>query len=102
MKEELKPMLGFFGGIFGFMAILFLVVFLLTRDKRTEEEKAFAHTPHIIREFDGCKTYKFEDDGAQHYVTRCPNSTVTHEKDWYERQGKSSVLRQETNVTVGQ
>lgn len=98
IKEATKFLLALVGGVFVFMFVLWILV----GDKRSEAEKEWARTPRVIREFDGCKTYQFEEGGAQHYITRCPNSTVTHEKDWYEREGKVTVLKQESNVTTEQ
>jgi hypothetical protein len=45
------------------------------QDVREAQEKA-AKIPHVIREIDGCKVYKFED-GRDHYFTRCENNTTT-------------------------
>lgn len=82
-------------------------IFVLSAcDSRTPEQKEFDRTPRVIKQFDGCKTYKFEDENGSgnnwHYVTRCPNSNVTHENNWTEKQGKNTVSEQETNVTVNQ
>ncbi|WP_186035346.1 hypothetical protein [Burkholderia gladioli] len=60
--------------------------------------------PHIIREADGCKVYAFRADGNWHYFTRCPDGTVTTERNWTEsrRQGKQTITehKSETIVTV--
>jgi hypothetical protein len=79
---------------------LLSVAALSACDNRTPEEHKLAETPHVIREIDDCKTYEFEAGESEHYFTRCPNSTVTHEHDWTEQKGKSHVRKQETNVTV--
>jgi hypothetical protein len=44
-----------------------------------EQEKAEMRVPRLISESDGCKVYKFVDDGT-HYFTRCGEqvSTVRH------------------------
>ena len=81
------------------LVVLLSIAALSACDNRTPEEKEFAQTPHVIKQFDGCKTYKFEDNDSQHYVTRCPNSEVTHEHDWTEQVGKTQVQKQETTVT---
>lgn len=52
-------------------------------------------TPHVIRQADGCKVYAFKDAGSIHYFTRCPESIVTTERTWTERQGKMNVEKHE-------
>ncbi|MBU9293056.1 hypothetical protein KTD18_16025 [Burkholderia multivorans] len=62
------------------------------------QERADA-TPHVIREADGCKVYAFEADGRWHYFTRCGDGTVTTERNWTERHGKTTEHKSETIVT---
>jgi hypothetical protein len=44
--------------------------------------------PHVVREADGCKTYRVKIDGRFHYYTRCGDKT-THTAP--RTQGKSTV-----------
>lgn len=57
-------------------------------------------TPHVIRDSgDGCKVYAFRADGL-HYFTRCSaGETVTTERNYTQRVGKSNVKKTETIVT---
>ncbi|MDR6389205.1 hypothetical protein [Paraburkholderia phenoliruptrix] len=68
-------------------------------EKREAQERADA-TPHIIREADGCKVYAFKS-GDWHYFTRCDDGTVTTERNYTERHGKTTVHKSETIVTQG-
>lgn len=64
-------------------------------------EKA-ARTPRVIREADGCKVYAWQDGyaGTTHYFTRCPNATVTTERNYTVNCGKNCTKRMtETTVT---
>lgn len=88
------------------LVVLSAIFVLSACDSRTPGQKEFDRTPHVIKQFDGCKTYKFEDENGSennwHYVTVCQNSNVTHESNWTERHGRNAVSEQETNVTVDQ
>jgi hypothetical protein len=54
-----------------------------------EIERQKRMTPHVIKEFDGCKLYAFERQGRDHYITRCPSSKTTTDKNYTENCGKS-------------
>lgn len=66
---------------------------------REAQERADA-TPHVIREADGCKVYAFKS-GDWHYFTRCSDGTVTTERSYTERHGKTTEHKSETIVTQG-
>lgn len=88
------------------LVVLLSVAALSACDNRTPSQKEFDQTPRVIRHFANCDVYKFEDDNdtgeSWHYVTVCPNATVTHDQDYNVKQGKATVQKQETNVTVSQ
>jgi hypothetical protein len=60
-------------------------------------------TPHVIREADGCKVYAFQagDRDTYHYFTRCGDGTVTTERNYDERHGKTTEHKTESIVTQG-
>jgi hypothetical protein len=66
--------------------------------RQAAQAKADA-TPHVIREADGCKVYAFKS-GDWHYFTRC-DSTVTTERHYQVREGKTTKEKTETIVTEG-
>lgn len=94
--------LAYIGTFLVVCALIGGVIWYSCRDTRTDAQRVQDQTPHVIREVDGCKVYAFESERSNHYFTRCPNSTTTHEHDWYEQEGKSSVLKKESIVTVDQ
>lgn len=71
-------------------------------ERRTEAEHKREATPHVVREADGCKVYAWKDGGGTgttHYFTRCPNATVTTDRNYTVSCGKS-CRRDETETTV--
>ena len=62
--------LGFIFGIIGVLQSTF---------GPSDEQKAEMRVPQLLSESDGCKVYKFVDDGT-HYFTRCGEqvNTVRH------------------------
>lgn len=46
------------------------------KDAKLAAQDLAESTPHVIREFDGCKVYTFKS-GNWHYFTRCGTNTVT-------------------------
>jgi len=61
------------GLIFGIIGVL------LSTFGPSDEQKAEMRVPQLLSESDGCKVYKFVDDGT-HYFTRCGEqvNTVRH------------------------
>jgi hypothetical protein len=57
--------------------------------------------PHVIREGDGCKVYAFKAGDAYHYFTRCGDGSVTTDRQYQERHGKTTETKTETIVTQG-
>lgn len=88
------------------LVVLSALLVLSACDNRTPAQKEFEATPRVVKQFENCKTYKFRDDNdsgeSWHYVTVCPNADVTHERNWTEKQGKNTVSKEETTVTVSQ
>ena len=66
----------------------------------SDEQKAEMRVPQLLSESDGCRVYKFVDDGA-HYFTRCGEKvdTVRH---YTESCGKNCIRnRTESIATEG-
>ncbi|RQZ76439.1 hypothetical protein DF052_00350 [Burkholderia glumae] len=75
----------------------------MERDRARDRAQAAADaTPHVIREADGCKVYAFRADSNWHYFTRCPDGTVTTERNWTEsrRQGKQTITEHKSETIV--
>jgi hypothetical protein len=70
-------------------------------EKSRREQERLDATPHVIREADGCKVYAFKSGDNWHYFTRCADGTVTTERNYSERHGKTTVHKSETIVTSG-
>ncbi|MBU9378737.1 hypothetical protein [Burkholderia gladioli] len=70
--------------------------------EREHAQAAADATPHVIREADGCKVYAFRADSNWHYFTRCPDGTVTTERNWTEsrRQGKQTITEHKSETIV--
>jgi hypothetical protein len=72
-------------------------------ERATAEDHKREATPHVVREADGCKVYAWKDGngtGKTHYFTRCPNATVTTERNYTVNCGKNCTRHEsETNVT---
>jgi len=63
-----------------------------------EQEKAEMRVPRLISESDGCRVYKFVDDGT-HYFTRCGEqvNTVRH---YTESCGKNCTRRRTESIAT--
>jgi hypothetical protein len=46
--------------------------------------------PHVVREVDGCKVYRFRSGDHWHFFTRCPDSVTSTDTGRTERRGRSS------------
>ncbi|WP_186077523.1 hypothetical protein [Burkholderia gladioli] len=70
--------------------------------ERDRAQAAADAKPHVIRESDGCKVYTFRADSNWHYFTRCPDGTVTTERNWTEsrRQGKQTITEHKSETIV--
>ncbi|KVE25166.1 hypothetical protein WI93_16765 [Burkholderia vietnamiensis] len=56
---------------------------------------------HVIREADSCKVYAWKDGGGTtHYFTKCPNSTVTTDRQYEVHCGKSCRRTETESVTT--
>lgn len=103
MRDELYPT-GFFVGLFISCSLswLFLGEQLESTKQREIENRAQKikeSTPHIIREADGCKVYRFKSDERWHYYTRCADKTTT-ESSYTVRSGKTTRTETESITTV--
>jgi hypothetical protein len=63
-----------------------------------EQEKAEMRVPQLLSESDGCRVYKFVDDGT-HYFTRCGEQvdTVRH---YTESCGKNCTRRRTESIAT--
>ena len=68
------------------------------RIENARKQKA-RETPHVIREADGCKVYRFESGARWHYFTRCPETTQT-ETTWNEYCGKGCNKEMSSTMTT--
>lgn len=64
----------------------------------SDEQKAEMRVPRLMSESDGCRVYKFVDDGA-HYFTRCGEQvdTVRH---YTESCGKGCIRHRTESITT--
>lgn len=63
-----------------------------------EASRKAALIPHVVREFDGCKVYRWRNSDSDHwhYVTKCPHEVTTESAHTEsKRSGKTT-----TNITV--
>jgi hypothetical protein len=66
----------------------------------SDEQKAEMRVPQLLSEADGCRVYKFVDDGT-HYFTRC-GEQVNTERHYTESCGKNCTRnRTESIATEG-
>ena len=64
----------------------------------SDEQKIEMRVPRLLSESDGCRVYKFVDDGA-HYFTRCGEQvdTVRH---YTESCGKNCIRNRTESITT--
>ena len=81
--------LGFIFGIIGVLQSTF---------GPSDEQRAEMRVPQLLSESDGCKVYKFVDDGT-HYFTRCGEQvdTVRH---YTESCGKNCTRRRTESIAT--
>jgi len=93
----------------GWLVFIAVVSFGITSCNNSEwwqsGERARAATdaanakPHVIRSADGCKVYAFHAGGADHFFTRCENTTMTQRK-WTEGCGKNCTKHLTEEITT--
>jgi len=67
----------------------------------SDEQRAIDRVPAVVSSADGCTVYKFYDNSAWHYFTKC-GGTVTTTKNYTESCGKGcSRPRTEAMTTEG-
>lgn len=70
-------------------------------ERHREAQERAEQTPHVIREADGCKVYRFKSGGNYHFFTRC-GDTVTTDRTYTENCGKNCTrTKTEAIVTKG-
>ena len=94
-KSLLEGVAFVFGFGFVVLGFLFLCNYLFSPSK---EETARDHAMQVVREFDGCKVYRFWDR-EYHYITRCGASVVTR-KNWDESCGKACTRHRTEDITT--
>jgi hypothetical protein len=52
----------------------------------------------VLFEYDGCKMYRFADDGRHHYYAKCENAKVQTENSHTESCGKNCTRTVEDNI----
>jgi len=63
-----------------------------------DQQKAEMRVPRLISESDGCRVYKFVDDGT-HYFTRC-GEQVNTERHYTESCGKNCTRSRAESITT--
>jgi hypothetical protein len=64
----------------------------------SDEQKAEMRVPQLLSEADGCKVYRFVDDGT-HYFTRC-GEQVNTERHYTESCGKNCTRSRTESITT--
>jgi len=62
------------------------------------EQKVEMRVPQLLSEADGCRVYKFVDDGT-HYFTRC-GEQVSTERNYTESCGKNCTRRRTESIAT--
>jgi len=62
------------------------------------EQKVEMRIPQLLSEADGCRVYKFVDDGT-HYFTRC-GEQVSTERNYTESCGKNCIRHRTESITT--
>jgi hypothetical protein len=62
------------------------------------EQKVEMRVPRLLSEADGCRVYKFVDDGT-HYFTRC-GEQVSTERNYTESCGKGCTRHRTESITT--
>lgn len=66
------------------------------REREAAAQRRAEETPHVIREFDGCKVYTFKAGERWHYFTRCPGSPTKTDSTYEVRHGKTTSTESES------
>ena len=78
MDSYLKASLGYVGSIVGIMAVIFGTLTITGCAKGSigiHQTNNSNFTVEFLFEYDGCRVYRFDDNGATHYFTKCVNSS---------------------------
>jgi hypothetical protein len=65
----------------------------------SDEQRAKDRVPAVVSSADGCTVYKFYDNSAWHYFTKC-GGTVTTTKNYTENCGKGCTRSRTENMTT--
>lgn len=65
----------------------------------SDEQRAKDRVPAVVSSADGCTVYKFYDNSAWHYFTKC-GGTVTTTKNYTENCGKGCARSRTENMTT--
>jgi len=101
MIDDLKDMAKAIGVTLIFLLIAFAgIAFIQHFVEPSPEHKAAMRVPQLMSETDGCKVYRFVDNGT-HYFTRC-GAQVNTIRNYTENCGKACTRhRTETITTEG-
>lgn len=104
MIDDLKDLCLYLGAM---LVALFVAVLIITGMAfaleavfgPSPENKAAMRVPQILSEADGCRVYRFVDNGT-HYFTRC-GSHVETVKNYTESCGKACTRNRTESITTG-
>ena len=103
MIDDIKAMIASIGTAIALIVIIGMIILGLILTLQSifgldEQQKAEMRVPQLLSESDGCKVYKFVDDGA-HYFTRCGEQveTVRH---YTETCGKGCTRNRTESITT--
>jgi hypothetical protein len=65
----------------------------------SDEQRAIDRVPAVVSSADGCTVYRFYDNSAWHYFTKC-GGTVTTTKNYTESCGKGCTRSRTENMTT--
>jgi len=103
MRDNIKSMIEATGLTLATLVIAVLIILgcLLTLQSVfgvSEEQKTAMRVPRLLSEADGCRVYRFEDNGT-HYFTRC-GEQVNTERNYSEVCGKGCTRHRTESVTT--
>ena len=103
MIDELKEMIAATGFgialiIIAGLIILGIVWMFQSTFGLNDQQKAEMRVPQLLSESDGCRVYRFVDDGT-HYFTRC-GEQVNTERHYTESCGKNCTRHRTESITT--
>jgi hypothetical protein len=96
MMNELKVTIATL--VIGVLIVLGLIGTFQLMFGLSAEQKVEMRVPQLLSEADGCRVYKFVDDGT-HYFTRC-GEQVSTERNYTESCGKGCTRHRTESITT--